>query len=99
MKYSVVIAYSAQAEFENFDARWQSALLRAIREYLEREPTKESKSSIKRLIGMRQPQYRLRVDNVRVFYDVDEEQGRVEILGFVFKAHANEWLQKHGEFV
>jgi mRNA interferase RelE/StbE len=99
MKYSVVIAYSAEAEFENFDARWQSALLRSIHEYLEHEPAKESKSRIKRLKGMKQPQYRLRVDNVRVFYDVDEERGRVEILDFVFKAHANEWLQKHGEFL
>jgi len=38
------------------------------------EPTKASKTRIKRLRGLSRPQYRLRVgDDVRVFYDVIEE--------------------------
>ena len=38
------------------------------------EPTKLSKSRIKRLRGLEQPQYRLRVGEIRVFYDVTETE-------------------------
>jgi hypothetical protein len=36
------------------------------------------------------PQYRLRVDDVRVFYDV--AGARVEILAIVLKSEAEAWL-------
>src|SRR4030095_605923 len=45
--------------------------------------TKTSKSRIKRLRGLRRPQYRLRVDNTRVFYDVIDEA--VAVLAIVPK--------------
>jgi hypothetical protein len=60
------------------------------------DPVRESKSRIKRLKGLRQPQYRLRVDEMRVFYDVDGVQRRVEVLGFVKKPQTFQWLQEHG---
>ena len=44
---------------------------------------------------MAQPQYRLRVGDVRVFYDVLETD--VEILAIVKKADADEWLRKAGK--
>jgi len=44
---------------------------------------------------LRQPQYRLRIDEIRVFYDVAEN--RVEILAIVSKTQAAEWLEKAGE--
>jgi hypothetical protein len=43
---------------------------------------------------MRQPQFRLRVGNIRVFYDVENET--VEILAIVTKAQAQEWLAEEG---
>jgi mRNA-degrading endonuclease RelE of RelBE toxin-antitoxin system len=96
MKYQVVIAKSAQEDFKRLDARWRSSLKEAMRIHLENAPKQESKSRIKRLKGIRQPQYRLRVDRLRVFYDVNDEQGRVEVLGFVMKPEAAKWLQEHG---
>ena len=96
MKYQIVIAKSAQEAFKKLDARWRSALKEAIRTHLEDAPKRESKSRIKRLRGLRQPQYRLRVDRLRVFYDVNDEQGRVEVLGLVMKPEAENWLQEHG---
>jgi mRNA-degrading endonuclease RelE of RelBE toxin-antitoxin system len=96
MKYQVVIAKSAQEDFKRLDARWRSFLKEAMRVYLENAPKQESKSRIKRLKGIRQPQYRLRVDRLRVFYDVNDEEGRVEVLGFVMKPEAAKWLQEHG---
>ena len=62
--------------------------------HLTHEPTKVSKSRIKRLRGLSQPQYRLRVDDIRVFYDVTETQ--VQVLAIVTKAEAQSWLDEEG---
>ncbi len=96
MKYQVVIAKSAQEAFKRLDALWRSSLKEAMRTHLENAPKQESKSRIKRLKGLRQPQYRLRVDRFRVFYDVNDEQRRVEVLGFVIKPETEHWLKEHG---
>jgi len=96
MRYQVVIAKSAQEEFKKMDARWRSSLKEAMETHLRNAPKQESKSRIKRLKGLRQPQYRLRVDRLRVFYDVNDEQCRVEVLGFVMKPEADNWLKEHG---
>jgi mRNA-degrading endonuclease RelE of RelBE toxin-antitoxin system len=66
----------------------------AIEQHLRHEPTKVGKSRIKRLRGLSQPQYRLRVDDIRVFYDVTETQ--VQILAIVRKGHAQAWLDAQG---
>jgi mRNA-degrading endonuclease RelE of RelBE toxin-antitoxin system len=52
--------------------------------------TRLSKSRIKRLRGVDRPQYRLRVNEVRVFYDVTETA--VEVLAIVPKEQAEAWL-------
>ena len=66
----------------------------AIETHLRHEPRKMSRSRIKRLRGLGQPQYRLRVDEVRVFYDVTESA--VEILAIVSKYEAYERLKQFG---
>ena len=66
-----------------------------MEQHLRHEPTKTSRSRIKRLRGVRRPQYRLRVEEVRVFYDVTDEA--VEVLAIVVKSDAGAWLQRHGE--
>jgi mRNA-degrading endonuclease RelE of RelBE toxin-antitoxin system len=43
---------------------------------------------------LRQPQYRLRVGDIRVFYDVSGET--VEVLAIVMKSEADEWLTQFG---
>lgn len=62
--------------------------------HLRHQPQRVSKSRIKRLRGMRTPEYRLRVDEVRVFYDV--RAGTVEVLAIVSKPDAAAWLQQQG---
>ena len=96
MKYEVVVAKDAQGQFGELDGRWRSRLKRKMREHLEHQPKRESRSRIKRLRGLRQPQYRMRVDEMRVFYDVNDEMNRVEVLGFVSKSDTPEWLNLHG---
>jgi mRNA interferase RelE/StbE len=96
MKYEVVVAKDAQEQFEKLDGRWHTRLKREMRKHLEHQPKRESKSRIKRLRGLRQPQYRMRVDDMRVFYDVNDEMNRVEVLGFLDKSDTPEWLHLHG---
>ena len=75
-------------------ANVRSAVRGAMEVHLRHEPIKTSKSRIKRLRGMSRPQYRLRVDEVRVFYDVTKKS--VEVLAIVPKSDAQEWLDSWG---
>ncbi len=72
----------------------RTGLREALELHLRHEPTKVSKSRIKRLRGLSQPQYRLRVGDIRVFYDVTETQ--VQVLAVVTKADAQAWLDEQG---
>ena len=45
--------------------------------------------------GLSRPQYRLRVDEVRVFYDISGST--VEILAIVAKSEAESWLAQFGK--
>ena len=92
MRHEIILAPEAVEDLSGFDARWRSILKDAIEVHLRHEPAKISKSRIKRLRGLERPQYRLRVDEIRVFYDVTE--GRVEILGIVPKSRATQWLAR-----
>jgi mRNA interferase RelE/StbE len=62
----------------------------ALETHPRHEPGKTSRSRIKRLRGLLRPQYRLRVDEVRVFYDVSGTT--VQILAIVAKSEAESWL-------
>lgn len=72
----------------------RAQVLDAIETHLRYEPEKTSKSRIKRLRDIQSPQYRLRVDNLRVFYDViyTIDEGTVEILAVKEKSKAIGWL-------
>jgi mRNA-degrading endonuclease RelE of RelBE toxin-antitoxin system len=66
----------------------------SIEDHLRFEPTRVSKSRIKRLRGLTRPQYGLRIGQLRVFYDVEE--ATVEILAIISKEQASEWLEEEG---
>ena len=61
---------------------------------LNREPERTSRSRIKRLRGLRRPQYRLRIGEVRVFYGVSGMT--VEVLAIVAKSEVESWLAQFG---
>jgi mRNA interferase RelE/StbE len=95
MKYAIIFAPEAVDDLQTLRANVRAKVRDGIEEHLRHEPTKTSKSRIKRLRGLSRPQYRLRVDDMRVFFDVTEET--VEILVVVLKADAETWLKKMGE--
>lgn len=57
-------------------------------------PTQVSKNRIKRLRGLDSPQYRLRVGELRVFYDVTESE--VYVMRVLTKAAVAEYLLEMG---
>ena len=95
MPYKIILAPEAVEDLKALRAFDRAAVRKAIKEHLRFEPTRTSKSRIKRLRGMRLPQYRLRVEEIRVFYDVTEEA--VEVLAIVPKPEAAAWLERYGE--
>ena|SRR2546428_11687233 len=96
MRYDIVLAPEAVEDLDNLKANVRAAVRDGIEQHLRHQPTKVSKSRIKRLRGFSHPQYRLRVgDDIRVFYDVTQQD--VQILAIVPKSEADAWLEKHGE--
>lgn len=95
MRHEIILAPEAVEDLRRLRATTRAAVKDAIETHLRHEPEKVSRSRIKRLRGLDQPQFRLRVDEVRVFYDIVED--RVEILAIVSKADAAAWLAKAGK--
>jgi mRNA-degrading endonuclease RelE of RelBE toxin-antitoxin system len=78
--YEIALKHSAIADLDalrKFDA---AQIADAMEKHLRHDPTKESKSRIKRLRGLSSPDYRLRVGDYRVFYAVDKNGRRVDVL-------------------
>jgi mRNA-degrading endonuclease RelE of RelBE toxin-antitoxin system len=94
VRHEIILAPTAIRELGALRADVRGRVRDAIELHLRHEPTKVSKSRLKRLRGLDRPQYRLRVDEVRVFYDVSE--GSVQVLAIVPKSQAEAWLKATG---
>jgi len=94
MWYEIILAPEAVEDLRRLSARDRSTIRDALERLLRYEPGKESRSSIQRLRGISRPQYRLRVGDFRVFYDVGEDA--VEILAIVPKLQVEDWLKEIG---
>ena len=94
MRFEIVLAPEAIEDFRALKANVRSAVRAALETHLRHEPMKTSRSRIKRLRGLTRPQYRLRVGEIRVFYDVSAET--VQILAIVPKSEAEIWLERFG---
>ncbi len=99
MRYEIIFAPMAEEDLFALRAVDRAKVIDAIEVHLRYEPTRESKSRIKRLEGITAPQYRLRVDDLHAHYDVIYEMGagRVEILAILRKADSIEWLRAQRE--
>ena len=65
-----------------------------MEECLGDKPAKESKSRIKRLKGISDPDYRLRAGNYRIFYSIDETSRRVNVLRVLRKDETQEYYEE-----
>lgn len=95
MAFKIVLAPEAVADLRRLSAHDRANVRDAMEAHLRFEPTKLSRSRIKRVRGLSRPQYRLRVDELRVFYDVLGEE--VHVLAIVAKPDADAWLAEGGQ--
>lgn len=94
MRYEILLAPEAVEQLRALAAYVRAQVRDHIERHLRYEPAKVSKSRIKRLRGLNRPHYRLRVSDVRVFYDITGET--VQVLAIVTKAQAEQWLGEQG---
>jgi mRNA interferase RelE/StbE len=95
MAFRILLAPEALDDLNALRANRRAEVRAAIETHLRHEPQKTSRSRIKRLRGLRKPQFRLRVGEVRVFYDVSGSD--VEVLAIVPKSEALSWLSQFGD--
>src|SRR5579863_9804644 len=94
MPFAIVLAPEAVEDLKRLRANVRAEVRAALDAHLRHEPKKVSRSRIKRLHGLRRPQYRLRVGEVRIFYDVTETTA--EVLAILTKSEALSWLAQFG---
>jgi mRNA interferase RelE/StbE len=94
MRFEIVLAREAVEDLRGLKANVRAEVPAALKSRLRHQPGKASRSRIKRLRGVSRPQFRLRVGEVRVFYDVSD--GVVEVLAIVAKSEAESWLSQFG---
>jgi len=94
MPFAIILAPEAVEDLKSLKANIRATVRAELERHLRHEPRKVSRSRIKRLRGLAHPQYRLRIGDVRVFYDVSGTT--VEILAIVAKSEADSWLTRFG---
>src|ERR1700720_4606254 len=90
MPFAIVLAPEAVDDLRRLTANVRATVRTALGAHLRHEPGRTSRSRIKRLRGLLRPQYRLRVGEARVFYDISGTT--VEVLAIVTKSEARSWL-------
>lgn len=95
MRHEIVLAPEAIADLHRLKAYLRAHVRDMLQKHLRHDPGKTGSGRIKRLRGLSHPQFRLRVGELRVFYDI--RQGTVEVLAIVAKSDAAEWLERSGE--
>jgi mRNA-degrading endonuclease RelE of RelBE toxin-antitoxin system len=94
MKYEIILAPEAAQDLKRLKAHDRAEVKDGLERHLRYAPAKVSKSRIKRLRGLNHPHYRLRMGEIRVFYDITGNH--VEVLAIVPKSKAISWLEEMG---
>jgi mRNA interferase RelE/StbE len=92
--YTIMLKPSAVTDMDALRKYDATHIADAMERHLQQNPTKEGKSRIKRLRGISNPDYRLRVGDYRIFYVVDEIAHRVHVLRVM---HKNQTLEYYKE--
>ena len=94
MRYAIILAPEAVEDYHRLPARLRAIVRSGMETHLRHRPAGLIRSRIKRLRGLAKPQYRVRLEDLRVFYDVAERT--VSVLAIVPKKQAAEWLAQYG---
>ncbi len=94
MGFEVILSPQSIEDLNGLEAYIKAEVRDQMILHLSYEPMRTSRSRIKRLRGLAQPQYRLRVGDIRIFYDVVGSE--VHVLAIVSKEQALQWLEESG---
>ena len=92
--YQIILKRSAVIDMDRLRTYDATQVADAIQEHLSHQPTRESRSRIKRLRGIDNPDYRLRVGDYRVFYTVDDVGRQVQVLRVMHKRQAHSYYEE-----
>jgi mRNA-degrading endonuclease RelE of RelBE toxin-antitoxin system len=84
-KYEIVLKPTAVKDLDRLRAYDAKIVIEVMEDCLSIEPARESKRRIKRLRGIRNPDYRLRAGEYRAFYSINEAGHQVEVLRIMHK--------------
>jgi mRNA interferase RelE/StbE len=92
--YEIVLKRGAIEDLDRLRKYDATQIADAMEKHLTHGPTKESRSRIKRLRGVSEPDYRLRVADYRVFYSVCERERRVDVLRIMHKDETRAYYEE-----
>ena len=92
--YEIVLRRSAIADMDGLRKYDATTGADAMEKHLRHAPRKERRSAIRRLRGISDPDYRLRVADYRVFYNVDDHAGRVDVLRVMHKDETRSYYEE-----
>ena len=94
MTFEIEITPEAEADLDNIRPFYRGQILDAIEMHLQHAPMQVSRARIKRLRETNSPAYRLRVEDFRVFYDVNEQHRSVTVLRVLDKEQSLQYLKE-----
>ncbi len=94
VRFEVFFDSAAEEQMKRAPRHVQAEIGKLIEATLEHQPTHESKSRLKRLREIDHPQFRLRVGDWRIYYDVDLHNLAVDILAILPKDQSTEYLER-----
>jgi mRNA-degrading endonuclease RelE of RelBE toxin-antitoxin system len=94
MAFNIHLDPQAREDLKPMRGFERAAILDTIERVLTQSPTITSRTRIKRLRKIESPEYRLRVGEFRVFYDVEEQE--VYVLRILAKSEADQFLKEMG---
>jgi len=93
-QYEIFLKSAAVRDLDRLRKYDAATIADGIEKFLETDPRRESKSRVKRLRGIRDPDYRLRIGEYRVFYSVDDAKKRVNVLRVLHKDQTRKYYQE-----
>lgn len=95
--YGIEFVESAKYDLRALRKSDRVKVLDKVETHLTYKPMLQSKSRIKALRPGTFPPFRLRIDELRIYYDVIESEQLVVIWGVVSKTKSAEWLRRSTE--
>ena len=93
-RFEIILKQSAVRDMDALRKYDASAIADGMERHLSHKPGRISKSRIKKLKGIKDPDYRLRIGRYRIFYSIEEAQGRVIVLRIMHKDQTQEYYKE-----